>query len=348
MNIPIEAYQFLSRRIDPSQDLRNRGAGPKERPDIVFSLDGTIVPKPFEINFAHLEPCRPSIGAFQYIDDPLDFYLTQRWPYCIALKGSVNLPEENLTLDLIKNLLGFMILLLWTPGDSRFQGLLEDQRATTVGYRRLYYDHQIGDICRNRRPNSLERYKKTAVGDPVGPGVSCLPSVSPFEFPNELVWSPILSFPGATNQQNDIIEIRQKIQSQKKHSNGYNELRDANRHLKNNEVKAAVRSAAPAIDAILHYYCETWNVKFPNDKGMPFDEKIETVLGKANKPSYRQADPSTLQTILFLYRSRNSMHEGDCWYNDGTGKRVEVKTIAQASEFVEAVERFVIWIDSHA
>lgn len=348
MNIPIEAYQFLSRRIDLSQDLKNRKSWPKQRPDIVFSLDGAIVPKPFEINFAHLKPCGPSIGAFEYIDDPLDFYLTQRWPYCIALKGSVNFPEENLTLDLIKNLLGYMKLLLWTPGDSRFQGLLEDQRATTVGYRWIYLTHQIGDISGNRRPSSLERYFKTAVGDPVGPGVSCLPNGCQFEFPNEYVWSQILSFPGATNQQNDIDEIRQKIQSLKKHSNGYNELRDAKRHLKNNEVRAVVRSAAPAIDAILHYYCEIWNVKFPNEKEMPFDQKIETVLRLANKPSYRQADPCTLQTILFLYRSRNSMHEGDCFYKDATGKRVDVNTIAQASEFVEAVERFVIWIDSHA
>ena len=81
---------------------------------------------------------------------------------------------------------------------------------------------------------------------------------------------------------------------------------------------------------------------------MPFDDKIEAVLRKANKPSYRQADPSTLQTILYLYRSRNSMHEGDCCYNNSAGERVDVKTIAQARDFVEAVERFVMWIDALA
>jgi hypothetical protein len=213
------------------------------------------------------------------------------------------------------------------------------------GYRREYFDSQIFDIAGNRRPNSCESYVPTEVGEPVGPGVASLPSIEAFDSINELVWTPILAFPNRRSLPDDLAAIRKAIMALRKHYNSYNELRDANRHIANREVKAAIRSGASAVDAIVRYYCDLWEVP-PLPQKLPFDEKIERVLQMAGRPSYRSVAPERLDSLLFLYRCRNSMHEGDCYFDDRGGIRTRVRNIDQVRPFIDALEDFVVWIDA--
>jgi hypothetical protein len=159
------------------------------------------------------------------------------------------------------------------------------------------------------------------------------------------VWSEIIYFPGGGQLTDDLEMVRRRALEIRKHYNSYDEVFDARRHLANGELKACVRSAASAVDALLRYHCAQWDVPFPR-KPKPFDDKIEEILRSAGKPSYRVADRGNLETLLDLYRARNSMHEGDCYFKDDSGRVVKIRRGNQAEAFVDAVERFLVWIDS--
>jgi len=274
--------------------------------------------------------------------------MEERWPKCLQGLGTIEIPEDSqsISAELIRNILAFLRSSAWKLKD-RVAGVLAapDQLASHLGYRREYLDRQIFDVDGNRRPNSSENYVPTDLGEYVGPGVAFLPNIDPFNNRNQLVWSQIIPFPNRTTLTDDLPIIKRKATEIRKHYNSYNELADARRHLRQEDVKACVRSAASAVDAILRYYCSQWDVPFPKKK-VAFDEKIEKILVSAGKLSYKSAAPKDLQKLLYLYRARNAMHEGDCYYKDKSGNVIEVKSVNQCSALVDAVERFVIWIDS--
>ena len=374
MKLPFLANQYFSRKIgsarNPSRRIEIKNS-PQRRPDIVFTLNGNWQSVGHEQNLsmrvAQLMPT-PSVGAFQPFNPEADVYLFRKWPQCFELRGEVDCPETELNDQLAFYLLRYLRALLWDESLPLLQGLFPPgQRATIGGYRREYFHHQIPDFQGNPRSDGQENYQLAPLGTLIGPGLSyiSIPTTLIFTIPNEFGWSQILPFHGATNQQNDITEIRKKIWSLYTHYNSYNELQDAQRHLEdairrkdcthnpNNsspvnvdrEIKSAIRSAASAIDASLRYYCEEWDVTFPKET-VSFDEKVEIVLKKGNKASYRKEDSSNLTDLKYLYRARNSMHQGGCFYNDDSGKRIDSKTIEQARKFLEAAETFIIWIDS--
>ncbi|CAG0989780.1 hypothetical protein ARNL5_03145 [Anaerolineae bacterium] len=339
-----EVYQFLSRTNIPNVQLGIVKSSPKQRPELLFSISYEICNKPFEINFAQVTPCCPSIGAHEYIDPYVDIYMERRWPKCIKGKAQIQVSSRDLQdSETIRNILLFLRLNV-----SRIHlHKHKDQFAGVPGYKREYFANQIFDISGNRRPSSSENYIATPAGDYIGPGLSFIENISPFENVNELVWSQIIPFPNKSDSKVDLPFIKEKALAIKKHYNSYNELNDAQRFLLANEIKACVRSAASAVDAILRYYCEIWNISFPTMQ-IPFDEKIEKILNMANKPSYKTAEPEILLKLLYLYRTRNSMHEGDCYYKDQQGNTVPVRTQKQATEFIDSAEAFTIWIDSIA
>jgi len=358
MELKGEVYQFLSRANIPDVRLGIMKASPKQRPDIVFSIVHEICSKPFEINFAQVIPSRSSIGAFEYIDPYVDTYMEKRWPKCI--KGIAQIQVTNTDMqdsETIKKILLFLRLNVWALKQhcAPLQGYT-DQFASVPGYRREYFNSQIFDLSGKRRPSSSEKYVATPAKEYIGPGVSFITNISPFDnvaeggalgIINELVWSQIVPFPQQSDFKTDLPKIRKKALEIKKHYNSYNELVDAHRLLSANEIKACVRSTASAVDAILRYYCEIWDINFPITQ-IPFDEKIEKILTEANKPSYKAFAPDTLLKLLYVYRARNSMHEGDCYFRDTQGNTVPVKTPKQATEFIDAVEAFTVWIDSIA
>ena len=350
MELRIEAYQFLSRASIPNCCSGTRRSSPKQRPDITYFFEGAVIDKPFEINFAQLRPQRPCIGAGEYIDPARDVYMTARWPKCLRLAGEITLPGPDGWPDqtLLRFLLSFTRTVLWTPrGPAHSSAFASDQCAKQTGYRRQYFNWQMFDIVGNRRPGSGGLFVPTDMGDLIGPGFVSLPDVNSVHTVNELVWSSILSFPGRTSVADDLPRIQRKVEALQKHYNGNHELRDARRHLTNNEIKAAVRSAASAVDAILRFYCDLWDVRMPAGS-LQFDEKIEKVLQDAGRPSYRSVEPDSLELILYVYRARNSMHEGDCRYRDDTGNEIAVRKPAQVENLIKAVEGFVVWIDSLA
>lgn len=344
----VQAYQFFSRCSIPTTVFGVRKISPSQHPEITYQLNIGIEDKPFEINFVQVIPLAPSIGAFQYVDPEVDLYMARRWPKCLKVEGTIDVPVTSgrASVEVITQLLTLLRLCLWTSINvTGISNLIQDQYSRIFGYRREYFDKQIFDFSGNRRPNSKECYIPTEIGELIGPGLVSLTDLDPFANFNELVWSSIIPFPNRSNLAADLPRIRAISVAIRKHYNSYNELADANRHLSHSDLKAAVRSAAPAIEAILRYYCKLWNVQFPSNN-KPFDEKIEDILLSAGKPSYRVVDPNNLQNIRNLYRCRSSMHEGDCCYNNDTGQKVAVSSKIQVQEFISAVENFVIWIDS--
>lgn len=352
MDLKAESYQFLSRSNFNNKHIGSAKTSPKDHPNIIFHVDYEICGKPFEINFSEVIPRRPSIGAYQYIDPEIDLYMQKRWPKTLKASAKItfgNQFEFNNEGKIL--LLLFLRVVLWhLRNHDKLAKELFDQPSRTPGYRRQYFSSQIFDIAGNRIPNSSRNYVPTNIGDYIGPGIAFFPNQTSFDSIDQFVWSQIIPFPNQTGKEDDIPIVYQKAYEITKHYNSYNELSDARKHLIGNDtkdIKACIRSAASAIDAILKYYCNIWQIQFPK-RDLQFDEKIEDVLRKANMPSYKEADPESLLKLLYLYRARNSMHEGDCYYKDNEGNQIEIKTKEQAELFLKAAESFTLWIDSIA
>lgn len=343
----IEGFQFTSRKTLEPGSLGNFQASPPQRHDIGYDLEVSIECAPFKLGFAELIPRSPSVGAFEYINPDVQAYMVRRWPYCLSLRGTVSVPEKDLSDKLRAHILDFMREKLWAPHEEwSLTPLPNDQRATQPGYRRMYFHGQLFDAAGERVPHSSASFVATQNGEPVGPGLSSSPDLSdPLAGINEMVWSEVLPFPHRTSLNKDRPQIDRRIDSKRKHYNSNSEYEDARRHKANGEVKAAVRSAASAVDAILRYYQKVWGVPPPSPH-QPFDEKIEEILAAAGKPSYRSLDPAASQNLLHLYRCRNSMHDGDCCYKASDSTRIDVNRVEQVVPWLEAVEAFIAWIDS--
>ena len=342
----LEVYQFISRKNIDNKPLGIINNSPKQRSDLKFSIEFEIIDKPFEINFTQLIPSRPSIGACQYIDPYVDVYMKERWPKCIKGKANLEVSNSDQTRnEVLKNILLYLRFVCWHLKEH--VPILQedkDQFATQKAYRREYLCHQMFDFFGNRRPSSIEKYYLTEIGDYVGPGLASIAGLSSFDHINEFVWSQIIPFKNPKDVATDLPRIRENRAEMRKHHNTYNELNDARRLLSSGELKSAIRAAASSIDAILRYYCSLWEVAFPT-KGY-FNEKIEKVLKEANKLSYKKMNPRNSDRLLYLYRARSSMHEGDCYYKDNSGNIIQIITKDQVGELVEAAEQFTLWVDS--
>jgi hypothetical protein len=166
------------------------------------------------------------------------------------------------------------------------------------------------------------------------------------------VWSQIIPFPNVKSITADITELRKIISDMWLHFNGYNELLAARAHLTRAEstgeileIKAAIRAAASGIEPLLRFYYKLHSTKLPRDRQLSFEQKIEMMLSNAGAPSYGAVSPDGLKHIGQLYRSRNSMHEGDRYFKDAAGARVVVDC-GLAQQFIDAAEQFALWLDS--
>lgn len=348
IEITAEIYQFLSRDNISDQDLAEYNASPAQRPDIWAYGSYKITKKPFELAFSQPFPARPSIGAHQYVDEIVDYYLEQRWPKCITGKIRISVNKEDLKdPTTVKNLLTFLRLNIWKLRDqNNMLAEMVDQFARVKGYRREFFNMQLFDIVGSRRPSASRNYVQTPVGEYIGPGVAYIKNIDPLNMPNELVWSQIVPFPEPTDLKNDLSDLEKRITEIQRHNNSYNELRDAKHYLHEGDVKASIRSASTAVEVILEYYCRLWGITMPREK-VPFDEKIEKILAKGSRPSFKAADPNTATRLRYLYRtSSKTRHEGDCYYIDDSGTKVLVRTVELSEKFLEAAEKFTLWMDS--
>lgn len=346
-----EVYQFFSKlniQIFPSGVWTTSPAG---HPEITFKIDYQVCNRPFAINFAHIIPSKPSIGACEFIDPCLDKYLSRRWPKCIRGTATIEGPSSDMSkTPTLKEILRYLRTHLWTRKDtSEYTGLIKqniDQTATITGYRREYFNRQLFDIDGERRPSSTRFYMPTDISDYIGPGLAFLPDVSGIDSVNEMVWSWIIPFKNRKNLSADFPALEEKIDQINYHFNSYSELEDAKQSLEKGYIKGCVRAAATAVEVILRYYCTAWEVEFPDKKHMEFDKKIEYIFRIAGKPSYMSVDSGNLQRLLDLKHAENSSHKGKCCYKDASGNIVHVKTQSQAEGFVTAAEDFALWIDS--
>ena len=311
----------------------------------LFGADRTPMGRP---NYAHpWEPQNgPSAGAFQSVDP----YAEVRWPAYALVSFSPDVTPPQLDQAAEWDILLRMQTLV---GFDIFQfpelKILADQILSHDGYRYSYWTFNV-DYVGNPRP-TRGKYHHADCGEPVGPGYTSLNAIGFTEdlLPHSiaLVWSQAFSFPNRTNAQTDDIAIRNRVKEIKRHYNSKDELAKAQEYLRYNDVKGCIRSAASAVDAALRYYCSEWRVTFPNQP-ISFDQKIELILQQALRPSYRLGDATGLRDLLHLYRARNAIHEGDCYYKDDQlGKDVPCET-SHARRFFAAAQTFAFWLDSHA
>jgi hypothetical protein len=347
----ITGFQFLSKASIKLGDLGRIRESSKQRPDLSYDLCVEAVERPFPLTFAQLTPQAPSIGAFQYVDRDEDRYLSRRWPTGICITGSVDLPDDTKVAEssFRRDLMFFARKLLWElRPELDVKVYSRDQLSSSIGYRREYLCRQLFDFCGVRTPSPIDNFVPTAVGEPVGPGVITIDDVGRTENINELVWSQILTFPTRSSFETDSNEIRKRVIAQRLHYNSHNELNDAQVHLMRDELKPAIRLAAPAVEASIMYYAEMWGVSFPVEgtERRPFIEKIDCWLATAGRPKYSISDPKNAEYLQYLYLSRNAMHEADCYYRCSDMSVVNVRTRQQAAPLIEAAFAFIVWVDA--
>jgi hypothetical protein len=338
MNISFICQQAVSRKFTLPETVWNLKATP-ENP-LNWTINFEVVEQPFSASIAGLKGRNITVGAFEHVDDEEDMYSADRWPQYIKATGSAEV-EQNWLQD--GQALRLVRQLLWLP-ESRF--LLADQRSSVLGYRREFYHCPIFDIIGNRRPSPCNDYMPTEIGEPLGPGYATLTNINDEQIKNELVWSELLKFRSRTTFEQDKQKLLSLIDARVRRFNSHNEIRDAQKYVKQADRKAAVRAAASAVEACIKHCTEANFIKFPKNPTLRFDQKIGAALTLANLPDFTSLEPIDARNILYLYRARNSMHEGDCYYNDLTNKRIDIVRIDQVIPLVESARKFIFWMDT--
>ena len=339
-------YQFLSRKNIRTRLIREFQTSPKERPDIAFQVECRLVPAPFStVNLEEDPRRRPrmSIGPYQGIDQNLEKWNLQKWPMCVHISASITCSGSLRDNDTLVNSLFHMRTLLDYFKSEELADELRDQLTTVRGYQRTYVASQMYDFEGKRRPSHSVKYTLAEAGSFAGPGMATV-DVS-YPQPNELGWGRVIPFAMATAVDTDLQEIQTREQEVRLHSNSNEELVTAAKHLEVDDVKGCIRSAAAAVESRLRYSCKVWGVALPKGQ-LQFDQRIDQALASASKPAYRAIDPDGLERVLYLYRARNSMHEGDCFYKDSSGVQREVRRKEQARPLYDAALAFCVWLDS--
>lgn len=326
-NIPSNKWNFTSKPENP----------------IKYEVQLELVKTPFDIAIAQPVGRGITAGAFEYFDEELDEYLTERWPMQLIAKGWFDSDHDWLYDNMA---LRFARKLMWVDIEADMP-IAPDQRQAILGYRREFYHRQRTDIMNRRRPSPENIFVPTEVNEPYGPGLVTLQNFINDVLPNELVWSEIIKFPGRTVFEKDKDVLVKAINAQRRHFNSHSELRDCRRYLSNSDRKAAVRSAASAVDASLLQCIEVNSLKMPPAKTFKgLDTKITKALELACLPPFMQLAPEHARNIRYLYRARNKMHEGDCYYATDDGTTVQVVSIDQVRPLVESAQAFVLWMDT--
>lgn len=344
----VNIYQFLSRRNLPVAPVGRSTSSPRQEPDITFHIAFEYAQAPFGISFLDDEPDkRPkwSMGADQYVDRDRDDAMLNMWPGCLIGTGYVTSATSLSNDDEVsKKCLRFMRQILRRCSRNGDFSDIADQMATVDGYRRAYFQSQILDINGKRRPSHSRTYARTEITDFIGPGLATINDVG-YPRVNELAWCRIVPFNEATRVEFDLAEIHRREDKIRLHSNSHKDLSKAKEFLDQGNFETCIRTAAAATEARIKYWCAVWSVTYPTGS-MSFDDRIEHSLAGARKPSYRMADPTSSENLLYLYRARNAMHEGDCFYRNRSGLQVDIVRQEQAEPLLAAAVAFAVWIDA--
>ncbi len=339
------AYQFLASNINLKSTLPRKGYMFTELPDLQFDIEYLLIKKPFEINFTY-EVSRPCAGALEYINPKMSEFLTKKWPYCIVGDYSIIMDKKYDNFNFYKRCLHLMRNRLWSIKDEIIKMKIDMSKhlIKKQGYRREYMINQMIDMDRNRIPSDSLWMREANIDDFIGPGLTsihhiCQVSRDP-EFKNffenfEFIWGEYFKKPEHRTIVTDE-ENKKNYRTMMFHFNSFDELENAKKDLKAGNIKNCIRNLAASLEPLLKFCCFLWDVKYPTEKGVQFDEKIEAILRSAGKPSYREYDDENMQMLLFLYRARSSMHEGNCYYNDQYGNRIEIRTSIQGKAFLDS------------
>ncbi len=288
----------------------------------------------------------PSIGAYEVLDP----YRNVRWPSYILLEANINLTDVygDITPDLVDEIIIRLQEFLWGSFDSMpILNTRTDERANCPNCKRVYHIEN-SDATGNPFKSSACNYYEHYDAVPNGPGLIHIPSIPrTANIPPQIarVWSQSIKFSNKADIKDDI-KIKNKVKRIKTHWNAHRELSDAKKYLSCHDIKGTIRSSSSAIEAALKFYCNEWNIKWPSQQGMQFDERIDCILKSGGRTLYSSIDSKASVKLLHLYRARSSMHEGDCYYNDNnTNSDINVN-IAIAEDFFNTASEFIIWLDA--
>lgn len=345
--IQAEVYQFLSRANLPFGDIGRSVSSPAQDPKIEFVLDWELAKAPFEITYLDDEPdqrSRWAIGADQPVDESRAQFLFTLWPSCLIGRGTISSQVSDLSNDnVLSNCLRFTKRILNERQKVPDLQLLSDQVSPVAGYRRSFRHSQMFDIDGDRRPSHSQRYRYSDVGEFIGPGLAYVDVAHPRT--NEIGWGRILpykKFAGLI----DNGRLDQWARDIRLHCNSHDELRLAYAALRESNLKTCMRSASSAIEARLKYWCDKWTVSYTFPRGLQFHDKIEHVLNKGGRPSYGAVNPTGSTNLLYLYRARNAIHEGDNFYRDVSGNELRILEPIDAEPLLDSARDFCIWIDA--
>jgi hypothetical protein len=296
--------------------------------------------------FAAPWPDNPSAGAVQFVDP----YAEVRWPSYVRLTGRLVVPNEMFSPVLAADVLQSLRVQIAGAISVEKLKLLPGQCVSTDGYRWGYFTEDR-DFCGNPVPHPFGHYVFANKGEPVGPGYSMIEGfdhrLQPSFFHVGLVWSQAFSLSNRTDAITDQVRITRRVKDLKKHWNSYDELQLADRYFEQRDVKGTVRSGASAVEAACRFYAAEWQV--PLGQGhQSFNDKIESLLAGSGRPSYRTVNQPGYEALGILYRARNTIHEGDCYYPDrALGCDVPVDH-RLAGDLLNAAKQFLFWLDSQA
>ena len=338
MRLNFSGQQALSRKYAHEAKWESTPENP-----LKYSLEYKVAPKPFSFPIAGLKGSNPTVGAFEYFDSENDQYLSERWPAYLEIKGWVNFPDEWVKEHTALNLLRVLLWRVMKDPPSIFS----DQQVMQIGYRREIYHVPSVDIVGKPRPVPSDHFNPADIGEPVGPGFVSFDNSQFLDFKSQVVWSEFIKFPNRTDYLSDKHAIDLLVDAHTRRFNSHSELRDSKKYIQAEDRKGAVRAAASAVDACLNHLIEVHKIQMPSDKVLGgFDKKIEQALKLAGLPPFTRLEPEHARNILYLYRARSKMHEGDCYYKDNGGYRVNINRIEQVKPLVESAHAFIFWMDT--
>lgn len=298
--------------------------------------------------FSEPWPRNPDVGACQFVDPAYK----ERWPIYLLLTARIEDTSQETSIERGRNILHALRYICWSSFHSMPDLASQtDQCISHAGYRWMYMS-PVCDFHGNPLSDPDGEYLHTSSGTPIGPGFATLNNyktlwTDQYFHDLNLVWSQSISLEKCTDVKTDQQRINEKALRLKNKWNSYDELRQAKNYSESYDTKGVIRSSASAVDSALRFYCTEWGVPFPKSRD-GFDDKIREILKKSARPPYMDLNVVESRNILHLYRARNSMHEGECFYKDSKTNKITILQIYEARELMNSAEKFILWLDSQA
>ena len=304
----------------------------------------------------YAQPWQYQEGSSTVAGERADPYAEIRWPtYALAsftlsdqgaMLPRLDAPAQCDLLQALRSL--FLSEMLGIPEIKA----LSDQVCSQVGFRFGYWTAGL-DFAGNPAPVETGDYINADRAELRGPGYAALRGTGHTRNGSEycslaLVWSQAFSFPNRINAQLDAAQIEKRVKDLKFQFSTKEDLKRADDCLQRRDLRECISSAQIAVESALRFYCTLWGVRSPSLPGIEFDQRVERILKRAERPSYQAIDPRGLKDLLYLYRASLKAHEATCSYRDDQIRKDVPCELWHAQQFLDAAIKFTFWLDSQA